>query len=238
MQQNGSLADGCPRRPLRFPGPLLGRGLAPPGLLELRGHLLHLLHADRDGARCSETAASETAASNAPQHCCSRDMWDRIVCRTCSSSRVLRSKRKCWGPRVTSRICSCDTRTWPTQPRGGQGHSVLRDRISPQSEVIRAVVLEDSPCCGGHRTWSWIARTCTQSEVVRVTSCPGFAFYHKSEVIRAILLEHSPCCGVPHSVLMVCSWCASAVPSSFPYCAQTMVMKTFSSTQFRRMLIT
>ena len=32
--------------------------------------------------------------------------------------------------------------------RGGQGHLMLGERIVPQSEVIRAVLLEDSPCCG------------------------------------------------------------------------------------------
>ena len=26
---------------------------------------------------------------------------------------------------------------------------MLRERVAPQSEVIRAIVLEDSPCCGG-----------------------------------------------------------------------------------------
>ena len=32
--------------------------------------------------------------------------------------------------------------------RGDQGHSMLGERIAPQSEVIRAMLLEDSPCCG------------------------------------------------------------------------------------------
>ena len=32
--------------------------------------------------------------------------------------------------------------------RGGQGHLVLRERTAPQSEVTRAMLLEDSPCCG------------------------------------------------------------------------------------------
>ena len=27
---------------------------------------------------------------------------------------------------------------------------MLRERILPQSEVIRAILLEDSPCCGVH----------------------------------------------------------------------------------------
>ena len=49
-------------------------------------------------------------------------------------------------------------------------------------EVIRATLLEDSPCCG--------------YEVIRATlledsPCCGV------EVIRATLLEDSPCCGVP-----------------------------------------
>ena len=56
---------------------------------------------------------------------------------------------------------------WHTT-RGDQGHLMPRERVAPHSEVIRAVVLEDSPCCGG---------------VV-----PG--------VIRAIVLDGSPCCGV------------------------------------------
>ena len=29
---------------------------------------------------------------------------------------------------------------------------MLRERVAPQSEVIRVIVLEDSPCCGGDRT--------------------------------------------------------------------------------------
>ena len=33
--------------------------------------------------------------------------------------------------------------------RGNQGHLMLKERIAPQSEVIRAILLEDSPCCGG-----------------------------------------------------------------------------------------
>ena len=32
--------------------------------------------------------------------------------------------------------------------RGDQGHLMLGERILPQSEVIRAIVLEGSPCCG------------------------------------------------------------------------------------------
>ena len=36
--------------------------------------------------------------------------------------------------------------------RGDQGHLMLRERVVPQSEVIRAIVLEDSPCCGVSRT--------------------------------------------------------------------------------------
>ena len=32
--------------------------------------------------------------------------------------------------------------------RGGQGHLMLRDLILPQSEVIRAILLEYSLCCG------------------------------------------------------------------------------------------
>ena len=31
--------------------------------------------------------------------------------------------------------------------RGGQGHVMRRDRVAPQFEVIRAIVLEGSPCC-------------------------------------------------------------------------------------------
>ena len=38
--------------------------------------------------------------------------------------------------------------------RGGQGRLMPRERVAPQSEVIRVLVLEDSPCCGGART-SW-----------------------------------------------------------------------------------
>ena len=33
--------------------------------------------------------------------------------------------------------------------RGDLGHWMLRKRIATQSEVIWAIVLEDSPCCGG-----------------------------------------------------------------------------------------
>ena len=36
--------------------------------------------------------------------------------------------------------------------RGDYGYLMLRERIAPQPEVIRAVLLEDSPCCGGART--------------------------------------------------------------------------------------
>ena len=32
--------------------------------------------------------------------------------------------------------------------RGDWGHLMLRERIGPQSEVTRAIILEDSPCCG------------------------------------------------------------------------------------------
>ena len=32
--------------------------------------------------------------------------------------------------------------------RGYSGHLMLRERIGPQFEVTRAIVLEDSPCCG------------------------------------------------------------------------------------------
>ena len=36
--------------------------------------------------------------------------------------------------------------------RGDSGHLMLRERVVPQSEVTRAVFLEDSPCCGAsHR---------------------------------------------------------------------------------------
>ena len=45
-------------------------------------------------------------------------------------------------------------RSWllPSQNRGDSGHLMLRKRIAPQSEVIRAIALEDSPCCGApHR---------------------------------------------------------------------------------------
>ena len=33
--------------------------------------------------------------------------------------------------------------------RGDRGHLVLRERVAPQSEVIRAILSEDSPRCGG-----------------------------------------------------------------------------------------
>ena len=33
--------------------------------------------------------------------------------------------------------------------RGDQGSLMLRKRVAPHSEVIRVIVLEDSPCCGG-----------------------------------------------------------------------------------------
>ena len=35
---------------------------------------------------------------------------------------------------------------------------MLRDLILPQSEVIRAILLEHSPCCGGARTGKKILR--------------------------------------------------------------------------------
>ena len=35
---------------------------------------------------------------------------------------------------------------------GVEGHLMLGERVAPQSEVIRAIVLEDSPCCGGGPT--------------------------------------------------------------------------------------
>ena len=37
--------------------------------------------------------------------------------------------------------------------RGDWGHLMLRNRGAPHSEVIRAIVLEGSLCCGGSRTW-------------------------------------------------------------------------------------
>ena len=55
-------------------------------------------------------------------------------------------------------------RTGPTMPaspractggratRGGQGHLVPGERVLSQSEVIRAILLENSPCCGVSRT--------------------------------------------------------------------------------------
>ena len=66
--------------------------------------------------------------------------------------------------------------------RGGQGHLVLREHIAPQSEVIRAIFLEDSPCCGGpHRCCSTRARRSTAHTAAADTPaaappsrrCPG-----------------------------------------------------------------
>ena len=36
--------------------------------------------------------------------------------------------------------------------RGDQGHLMLRQPIMQSTEVIRAIILEDSPCCGVPRT--------------------------------------------------------------------------------------
>ena len=75
------------------------------------------------------------------------------------------------------RLVQPEVRALPQcRTRGEQGHLMLMERIVPQSEVIRAILFEDSPCGG----LSWI----------RISSQP--------EVIRAILLEGSPCyVGVP-----------------------------------------
>ena len=62
--------------------------------------------------------------------------------------------------------------------RGDQGHLILTERIVPQSEVRRAIVLEDSPCGGGSRTCacipnSSVSATClkfdTPIPVVQIT---------------------------------------------------------------------
>ena len=42
--------------------------------------------------------------------------------------------------------------------RGDAGHLMLRERAVPQSEVMRAILLEGSPCCGGARTSFWSTR--------------------------------------------------------------------------------
>ena len=40
-----------------------------------------------------------------------------------------------------------DSRWSASATRGDQGHLALMERAAPQSEVIRAIVWEDSPCC-------------------------------------------------------------------------------------------
>ena len=76
---------------------------------------------------------------------------------------------------------------------------IFGEHIVPQSEMIKAILFEDSPCCGGshleHEEPADVDRLeGAQSEVVTAT----FFVLSQSEVIRAILLEESPCCGVPH----------------------------------------
>ena len=55
--------------------------------------------------------------------------------------------------------------------RGDQGHLMLGERIAPYSEVIRAMVLEDSPCCGGPQHLS--AAASPSSEAPGIGSAPG-----------------------------------------------------------------
>ena len=54
--------------------------------------------------------------------------------------------------RLSSHRLSCTWRrhqpgTAGNTTRGVQGHLMLRERVAPQSEVIRAIVSGDSPCC-------------------------------------------------------------------------------------------
>ena len=57
--------------------------------------------------------------------------------------------------------------------RGDWGHLMPMDRILPQSEVIRAIVVEYSPCCGVSRTGAAAPSAGTCSPARRSPPPPG-----------------------------------------------------------------
>ena len=57
--------------------------------------------------------------------------------------------------------------------RGDQGHLMLREHIIPQSEVIRAMFLEHSPCCGVPAPGSFSPASCSVMFVGPTSSSSG-----------------------------------------------------------------
>ena len=51
------------------------------------------------------------------------------------------------GPMYTAPSDGGGISPWAHTTRGDQGHLMLKERVAPQPEVIRAIVSEGSPCC-------------------------------------------------------------------------------------------
>ena len=80
-----------------------------------------------------------------------------------------------------------------------------RERVAPQFEVIRAIFLEDSSCCGVphpcqlYRASSAVLKS-TQAEVIRAILMSMERISPQTEVIWGVVLEDSPCYGGARTV--------------------------------------